>query len=96
MEYQKIINVLDNTPNQPSTFKINNWIEINDESHKNNDKDNQIRFKTSMLRSCLCHYSDAYILVKGTITVENKAPQGQPNNGTNKKVTFKNYAPLAE
>ena len=33
MEYQKIINLLDNTPNQPSKFKIKNWLEINDESY---------------------------------------------------------------
>ena len=33
------------------------------------NKDNQIRFKTSMLRSILCDYSDAYILVKGIVTV---------------------------
>ena len=32
IEFQKIINLLDNTPNQPSKFRINNWVEINDES----------------------------------------------------------------
>ena len=32
MEYEKIINLLDNTPNQPCKFKIKNWVEINDES----------------------------------------------------------------
>ena len=32
MEYQKIINLLDNTPNQPSKFRTKNWVEINDES----------------------------------------------------------------
>ena len=31
MEYQKIINLLDSTPNQPSKFKTKNWIKINDE-----------------------------------------------------------------
>ena len=31
MEYQKIINLLDNTPNQPSKFRIKNWVEINDD-----------------------------------------------------------------
>ena len=46
-----------------------------------------------MLRSGLCDYSDAYILVKGTRTVENKAAQDQPNNA-NKKVIFKNCASL--
>ena len=67
---------------------------INDESQGKYNKDNQIRFKTSMLRSSLCDYSDAYILFKETITAENKAAQGQPNNGTNRKVIFKNCAPF--
>ena len=39
-------------------------------------------------------FSDAYILVKGTITVENNAAQGQPNNAANKEVIFKNCAPV--
>ena len=51
MEYQKIINLLDNTPNKLSIFKRKNWVKINDESQGTYNKDNQIRFKTSMLRS---------------------------------------------
>ena len=47
-----------------------------------------------MLRSNLCDYSDAYILVKGTITAISTAAQGQPNNGANRKVIFKNCAPF--
>ena len=65
--------MLDNTSNQPPKFKTKNWVEINDESQGTYNKDNQIRFETSMLRSSLCDYSDAYILVKGTITVVNTA-----------------------
>ena len=38
IEFQKIINLLDNTPNQPSKFRINNWVEINDESRGAHDK----------------------------------------------------------
>ena len=64
MEYQKIINLLYNAPNQPSKFKTKNWVEINDESRGTYNEDNQIRFKTSILRSSLCDYSHAYILVK--------------------------------
>ena len=45
MECQKIINLLDNTPNQPSKFKTKNWIEINNESRGTHNEDNQIRFK---------------------------------------------------
>ena len=67
MEYQKIINLLNNTPKQPSRFKIKKWVKVNDESQGTYKEDNQTRFKTSILRSRLCNYSDAYILVKGTI-----------------------------
>ena len=45
-----------------------------------------------MLCSSLCDYSNAYILVEGTITVTNTVAQDQPNNGTNKEVIFKNCA----
>ena len=54
----------------------------------------QIRFKTSMLRSSLCDYSDGYILVKGTITVANTAAVGEATNNADKKVIFKNCAPF--
>ena len=47
-----------------------------------------------MLKSSLCDYSDAYILLKGTITVNNTAAQGAAANNTNKKVIFKNCAPF--
>ena len=49
-----------------------------------------------MLRSSLCDYSDAYILVKGNITVNNTAPEGAAANNTNKKVIFKNCAPFTD
>ena len=48
----------------------------------------QIKFKTTMIKSSLCDYSDAYIVVKGTITVNNTA--AKKVNNTNKKVIFKN------
>ena len=49
-----------------------------------------------MLRSSLCDYSDAHILVKGNITVNNTASEGTAANNTNKKVIFKNCAPFAK
>ena len=55
MEYKKIINLLDNTPNQSNRFSIKNWVEINDKSQRMYDEVNQIRFKTSILRSSLKH-----------------------------------------
>ena len=69
MEYQKIANLTDDPSNQPSRFRIKNWVEINDESRGTYNVNSQIRFKTTMLKSSLCDYSDAYILVKGTITI---------------------------
>ena len=94
MEYQNIINLLDNTTNQPSKFRTRNWVEINNESRAVCNIGGQIKFKTSMLGSSLCDYSDAYILVKGTVTVLNTAGAGAAVNNTNKKVIFKNYAPF--
>ena len=84
----------DNTPNQPSKFRTRNWIEINDESRGAYNVSSQIKFKTTMLKSTLCDYSDAYILVKGTISVNNTAAHGAAANNTNKKVIFKNCAPF--
>ena len=48
-------------------------MEVNDESQGKHNEDNEIRFKTSMVRSSLCDYNDAYILVKGSIIVGNTA-----------------------
>ena len=86
MEYQKIENLLDNTWNQPSKFRTKNWVEINDESRGTYSVNRQIIFKTSMLRSSLCDYSDACILVKGNITVNNIAAEDAAANNTNKKI----------
>ena len=94
MEYQKIANLIDDTPNQPSKFRTRNWVEINDESRGAYNAASQIKFKTAMLKSSLCDYSDAYILVKGTISVNNTAAQGAAANNTNEKVIFKNCPPF--
>ena len=45
------------------------WVEINDESRRTYNVNSQIKFKTAMLKSGLCDYSDAYILVNGKITI---------------------------
>ena len=49
MEYQKIINLLDNTPNQLSKLRTNNLVEINDESRETCNTNSQTKFKTSMI-----------------------------------------------
>ena len=67
MEYQKIINLLDNKSNYYSSkYKPKNLVKINDESRRMYNEDNQIRCKTSTLRLSICDYSGTYILVKGT------------------------------
>ena len=71
----KIIILLDDTTNQPSKFRARNWVEINNESpgdqnddgknkYNTEDNNNNIKFKTSMIRSSLCDYNDTYIVVK--------------------------------
>ena len=45
MEYQKIINLQDNTPNQPSKFKLKNWVDINVDSRGICGTKSQIKFK---------------------------------------------------
>ena len=61
--------MLDNTPNQPTKFKTKNCVEINDDSRGTYNTNSQNKFKTSLLRSNLCDYSNAYILLSGTISV---------------------------
>ena len=68
MEYQKIANLLDSTPNQRSKFRTIHWVEVNDES-RGTYTSNDTKFKTTMLRSNLCDYADAYTVVKGTISI---------------------------
>ena len=67
MEYQKITNLLDTTSNNAPRFITKRWIEVHDQSGSAEDRykpNKHIRFKTSMLRSDLCDFSDAYIVVK--------------------------------
>ena len=71
-----------------------NWVEINNESRGTYNTNSQIKFKTTMLKSSLSDYSDAYILVKGTITVNNTAAEDADAYNTNKKAIFKNCAPF--
>ena len=96
MEYQKIANLIDDASNQPSKFRTRNLVEINDESRGVYNVNSQIKFKTTMLKSSLCDYSDAYILVKGKITIVgagNDAAARQADE-RNKGVVFKNCAPF--
>ena len=88
--------MFDNTSDQPSKFRTKNRVEINNESRGTCSVNRQINFETSMLRSSLCHYNDAYVLVKGNISDNNTVAAGADANNTNKKVIFKNYAPFTD
>ena len=91
MEYQKMINLLENKPNQPSKFKTKNWVEVNNESCGFYNVKSQIKFK--MLRSGLCDYRDACIFQSVTITVPNTAAAGAAANKI-KNIIIKNCTPF--
>ena len=81
MEYEKINNLLlsdDNESEQLSKFITREYVTVNSLLNTYNEN-KSIRFKTPMLRSSLCNYSDAYILVKGTITVTGNHPRDRQN-----------------
>ena len=92
MEYQKTVNLLDTTSDNIPKFITKKWIEVYDQPGNAEDRykpGKQIRFKISMLKSDLCDYSDACIVVKGTINV------ADPNNNAyDKKLAFKNNIPF--
>ena len=72
MEFQKIVIFLDITSNDKDLprFITKKWVEVYDQSEGNYDVNKEITVKVSMLRSDLCDYSDAYIVVNGNITVD--------------------------
>ena len=87
MEYQKIANLLDSESNQPSKFRTRNWVEINDESRRTYTS-NDIKFKTTILRSNLCDYADA--------TGAGNDDATKQADERDKGVTFKNCAPFTK
>ena len=90
MEFNKINNLLGPAHDKVPRFITKKWIEVQSQSGNTYNTSKPIRFKTSMLRSDFCDYSDAYVWVKGTITVTN------PNNNVNfdRRLTLKNNAPF--
>ena len=96
MEYQEIENLIDDASNQPSKFRTKYWVEINDESRKTYNVNSEIKFKTVMLKSSLCDYSDAYILVneKTIITGGGGDASARQADERYNGVAFKNCAPL--
>ena len=75
-------------------LKTKNWVEIIGDSRGVYNANSQIKFKITMLKSSLYDYSDAYILVEETITVNDTSPTGAALNNTDKKVIFENSAPF--
>ena len=100
MEYDKVNKLLlseDNESEKLSKFVTREYVRVNSLSNTYNEN-KSIRFKTPTLRSNLWDYSDAYILVKGTITVTApKANHGANNirDKRNRPVLLKNNAPFA-
>ena len=90
MEFNKINNLLGPAHDEVPRFITKKWIEVQSQSGSTYNGSKPIRFKTSMLRSDLCDYSDAYVWVKRKITVTD------PNNNANfeRRLTFKNNAPF--
>ena len=91
MEYQKIKNLLDNIPDKVPRLITKKCIKVHDQSGETYNTKKQIRFKTSMLRSDLCYFSDAYIVVKGIVTV---SADERDRDERNRQVILKNNAPL--
>ena len=96
MEYQKIANLLDDVSNQPSKCKTRNRVEINDETRGTYNVNSQNKLKNTMLKSSLCDYSDAYIPVKGEITITGAGDDAVARQADerDKGVAFKNCAPF--
>ena len=97
MEYQKIANLIDrDASRERSKSRTNNWVQINDESRGTCNKNSQVEFKTTMLKSSLYDYSDAYILVKGKITITGAGVDAEARQADerDKGVAFKNCAPF--
>ena len=96
MEYQKIANLLDDASNKTYKFRTKNWVEINDGSIGTYKVGSPIKFKTTMLKSSLYDYSDAYILVKGKITITGAGADAaaRQTDERDKGVTFKNCTPF--
>ena len=94
MEYQKITNLLSSSSDEVPRFSTKKWIEVHDQSGEAYNTNKQIRFKRSTLRSDLCDFSDAYIVVKGNIIL--RASRGASNirDRKNRPVAFKNNAPF--
>ena len=93
MGYDKINNLLDSESEQLSKFVTREYVRVNSLPNTYNEN-KSIRFKTPMLRSDLCDYVDAYILVNGTITVTANAAADNIRDKKNRLLILKNDTPF--
>ena len=92
MEYQKITNLLGDISDKVPKFITKKWIEVYNQSGETYNTNKQITLKASMLRSDnLCDHSDAYIVVKGIVTV---SADERDRDEMNRQVILKNNAPF--
>ena len=96
METQKIVNLLNGSDNEYAKFPTKIWYVIDSESKGKYSHHDPIKFLTKSIKSSLCDYSDAYILVTGNIAVKrrNAADTADIALGTITQVAFKNCAPF--
>ena len=99
MEYQKLNNLLGVDDAKVQKYNTINWVEITDQSNNVYNEGTAIKFNTPMLRTSLCDFSEAYIILKGRVTVLARAtaapnPRTAEQNGSNKDFIFKNCAPF--
>ena len=87
METHKIVNLLNDSNNESSKFATRKWNIINDQNNREYGEDSAIKFETKIIKSNLCDYSDAYILV--TRNTKFAAAAADTN------VAFKNFAPFS-
>ena len=104
MEYQKIRNLVGETSKEFPRFTERKWVVIID-NRRGNYSSKEIKFETTTQRSSLCDYSDAYILVKGIVTIVGEAPAGTADNAkaaaiaadrTGKEICLKNCTPFTK
>ena len=89
IEFRKI-NFLGDKTNQLVTFKTKKWFEETDDRKGGYTSNKETKFKRLLLKSSLCKYSDAYILVKRTLSIASTISAYADGNNTNIKVIFKN------
>ena len=97
------MNLLDTAPDTMPRFNTRNWIEVHNQSAGTCNISKQVRFKTTMLESDPCDYSDNYFVVKGTITIAGEENKDRKNRDLNVMITMyrliecsKNYSDIRQ